>query len=291
MIWLWLLALTFFFWPQGVAVIELSRLYPGEGGVYRWTKELFGDFHGFISGWCYWTNNVFYVPSVLLYLVGVCVYVGGERAVGLLDHRLFVFLVSFGLLWLLAGLNVRGLAVGKWVNNLGGIGTVVAATALVGLAMCVMHAHAATLPLSSFSPRGADWRLLSTFGVICFGLVGLELGSAMGDEILNPQHTVPSAVLWGGVISGVILVATTLFRSGKSGWCTASSRPSAAWPPRPVSDGSCPCSRSCSRFRPRALPRRGSRARRASPLLPVSIATCRRRWARSTRATPRLTSL
>jgi len=50
-IWLWLLALTFFFWPQGVAVIELSRLYPGEGGVYRWTKELFGDFHGFISGW------------------------------------------------------------------------------------------------------------------------------------------------------------------------------------------------------------------------------------------------
>jgi glutamate:GABA antiporter len=209
-IWLWLLALAFFFWPQGVAVIELSRLYPGEGGVYLWTKQFFGDFHGFISGWCYWTNNVFYVPSVLLYLVGICVYVGGERSAGLVDNRLFVLLVSFSLLWLLAGLNVRGLAVGKWVNNLGGIGTAVAATALVGLAVYVVRARGTTLPPSSFSPRGADWHLLSTFGVICFGLVGLELGSVMGDEIRDPQRTVPSAVLWGGVISGALFVGTTL---------------------------------------------------------------------------------
>jgi len=39
-----------FFWPQGIAVIELSQRYPGEGGVYLWAKEVFGDFHGFLSG-------------------------------------------------------------------------------------------------------------------------------------------------------------------------------------------------------------------------------------------------
>src|SRR5271167_5110646 len=59
MIWFWLLALAFFFWPQGIAVIELSRRYPGEGGIYLWSKERFGPFHGFLAGWCYWTNNVF----------------------------------------------------------------------------------------------------------------------------------------------------------------------------------------------------------------------------------------
>jgi len=32
-LWLWLLALVFFFWPQGIAVIELSQRFPGEGGV------------------------------------------------------------------------------------------------------------------------------------------------------------------------------------------------------------------------------------------------------------------
>src|SRR6202035_1527999 len=33
-IWLWIISLLLFFWPQGIAVIELAHRYPGEGGVY-----------------------------------------------------------------------------------------------------------------------------------------------------------------------------------------------------------------------------------------------------------------
>lgn len=209
-VWLWLLALAFFFWPQGVAVIELSRRYPGEGGVYLWTKEVFGGFHGFMSGWCYWTNNIFYVPTVLFYFVGIAVYAAGSRAHALADNRTFVFLFSLSLLWLLVGLNVRGLGVGKWVNNLGAIGTGMAALALIGLATVVWRARGNSLSTSSFGIAGADWRLVSTFGVICFGLVGLELGSVMGDEIRDPRRTVPGAVLWGGIISGVLYIGATL---------------------------------------------------------------------------------
>ena len=40
-VWLWLISLVLFFWPQGIAVIELAHRYPGEGGVYLWAKELF----------------------------------------------------------------------------------------------------------------------------------------------------------------------------------------------------------------------------------------------------------
>src|SRR5580700_3809636 len=49
-VWLWIISLLLFFWPQGIAVIELAHRYPGEGGVYLWAKEVFGDFHGFLSG-------------------------------------------------------------------------------------------------------------------------------------------------------------------------------------------------------------------------------------------------
>ena len=119
-LWLWLLALVCFFWPQGIAVIELARRHPEEGGVYVWTKAAFGDFHGFLSGWCYWTNNIFYVPTVLLYLVGVVVYVFGPQAASLADDKAFAFVVSTVLLWILVWLNARGLGVGKWVNNAGG---------------------------------------------------------------------------------------------------------------------------------------------------------------------------
>ena len=40
-LWLWLAALLCFFLPQGIAVIELSHRYPGEGGLWLWSsKEL-----------------------------------------------------------------------------------------------------------------------------------------------------------------------------------------------------------------------------------------------------------
>lgn len=209
-IWLWVLALVFFFWPQGVAVIELSQRYPGEGGVYLWTKKMFGDFHGFLSGWCYWTNNIFYVPTVVLYLVGIAVYVAGPDAAKLAEDRSFTFLASLGILWMLVAANVRGLGVGKWVNNLGGIGTALAAIVLIGLAVYSITQRGSSLNAASFSVVGADWRLISGFGTICFALVGLELASIMGDEIQEPRKILPGAVLWGGIISGVLYVGATL---------------------------------------------------------------------------------
>src|SRR4029453_19410270 len=59
---LWVFTFILFLIPQAVSVAEFGKKYPGEGGVYLWTKEMYGDSHGFISGWCYWTNNLFYYP-------------------------------------------------------------------------------------------------------------------------------------------------------------------------------------------------------------------------------------
>src|SRR6202034_3404838 len=132
-IWLWIISLLLFFWPQGIAVIELAHRYPGEGGVYLWAKEIFGDFHGFLSGWCYWTNNMLYVPTVMLYFVGVSVFVLGPGHQGLPDNKIFAASVSLAPLAFLTLLNVIGLGVGKWINNLGAIGTGIAAAVLIGL--------------------------------------------------------------------------------------------------------------------------------------------------------------
>jgi len=208
-VWLWILALLLFFWPQGVAVIELSHRYPQEGGVYLWTKRIFGDFHGFLSGWCYWTNNIFYVPTVLLYFVGISVYVAGPRARGLADNHLFALGTCIGLLILLVILNVLGLGVGKWVNNLGGIGTLITATTLIGLGILVISRFGPTMNAADFRIPG-DLRLFGSFGVICFGLVGLELASIMGDEIQDPRRTLPGAVAWGGLICGLLFIGATL---------------------------------------------------------------------------------
>lgn len=209
-LWLWLAALALFFWPQRVAVIELSGRHPGEGGVYLWAKKGFGDFHGFLAGWCYWTNNVFYVPTVLFYLVGVATFIGGDSTRALADSRAFTFVLSMGLLLALFAINVRGLGVGKWVHNLGGIGTFVACLVLIGLGLHAWLVQGRSIPRSDLALTGVDWATISSFGIICFALVGLELASVMGDEIKDPRRTLPGAVAWGGAISGLLYVGATL---------------------------------------------------------------------------------
>jgi amino acid transporter len=209
-IWLWIISLVLFFWPQGIAVIELAHRYPGEGGVYLWAKEVFGDFHGFLSGWCYWTNNMLYVPTVMLYFVGVSVYVLGPGHQKLAENSVFASIASLVLLALLTYLNILGLGVGKWINNLGAIGTFIAAAVLIGLGLVIWGRFGTTLTAADFRIP-ADFRFtLNSFGVICFGLVGLELASVMGDEIQDPRRTLPGAVAWGGILSGALYVGVTL---------------------------------------------------------------------------------
>src|SRR5437764_4265776 len=168
-VWLWIISLVLFFWPQGIAVIELAHRYPGEGGVYLWAKEVFGDFHGFLSGWCYWTNNMLYVPTVMLYFVGVSVYVLGPGHLGLADNKIFASVTSLTLLAVLTILNILGLGVGKWMNNIGAIGTFVAAAVLIGLGVVIWSHFGTTITAADFKiPRNPQFALTS-FGAILFG--------------------------------------------------------------------------------------------------------------------------
>lgn len=208
-LWLWLVALLCFFLPQGIAVIELSHRYPGEGGLYLWNKEVFGDFHGFIAGWAYLTTNVFYIPFVLLYLLGIGLYVGGPRARLLIDNPVFAFPAVLCALFLITLVNVVGAGVGKWLNNLGGVGTLLAATLLMGMSAWTFSSHHGNLHPSDLLHVHLDSTVVPAFGAMCFSLIGLELASVMGDEIRDPRRTLPGAIAGSGVVCGFLYLGTT----------------------------------------------------------------------------------
>jgi amino acid transporter len=151
-----------------------------------------------------------YVPTVMLYFVGVSVFVLGPSHAGLADNSTFALVASVVLLSLLVILNVVGLGVGKWINNLGGIGTFIAAFLLMGLGIIVCLRFGTNIHWADFQVPANPRFVLNSFGVICFGLVGLELASIMGDEIENPRKTLPGAVAWGGVLSGFLYIGATL---------------------------------------------------------------------------------
>jgi amino acid transporter len=207
----WLAGFLLFFLPQAVAVLELSARLPQEGGIYQWNKLAFGPSHGFVSGWCYWANNIFYIPTLLLYISGFAVFIGGDLTAGLGDNPLYVAGLSLVLLWILTGLNMMGWGVGKWVQTIGASGTFITTTLIAGIAVAAVltGGMANTFTLPSMLPRFTEWKSLALLSVVCLNFVGLELGSVVGEEIKDPRRTIPRAVLVAGIATvGLYLLAT-----------------------------------------------------------------------------------
>jgi amino acid transporter len=207
-VWLWVAAILFFFLPQGIAVIELAERMPGEGGLYLWTKETYGDFHGFVCGWTYWLTNMFFVPSLLFYVTGVTVYIVGAHT-GLDQNRVFFWILTNALLWMTIFANIRGLGVGKWINNIGGVGALSIAVALIVLAAMIASRQGHAFPWGDLSIRKVADLPFPTIGVVCLAMVGLEIGPVMGDEVRNPRSTFPRAILVGGSLSAIAYVGAT----------------------------------------------------------------------------------
>ena len=207
----WIAGFILFFLPQGIAVLELSSRFPQEGGIYKWNKTAFGDFHGFISGWNYWTNNIFYVPTLLFYIVGFAAFIGGSMTAGLSENPLFMAGASLLLLWFITWLNVRGFVVGKWVQTLGVGGTFFTTLIIlcIGLVAIKMNGMATVMNSTSLLPVWGDWRAFALLGVVLLNYVGLELASVIGDEIKNPRRDIPVAVIVAGVATvSLYLIAT-----------------------------------------------------------------------------------
>jgi amino acid transporter len=205
---LWLAAAVFFFVPSALAVSRLTERFPEEGGIYTWTRNSFGDWHGFLCGWCYWLSNLFFFPNLLLAGIGMAVYGLGARGAGLGDSRLFVVTAALALLWIGTLTNLVGLRVGKWTQNAGGLATYAAGLVVVALGAAAWIAHGSATPLRLL-PRW-NWGRLNFWSQIAFAFGGLELGAVMGGEIRNPRRTVPRAAWISGLAIAAFYIAGTL---------------------------------------------------------------------------------
>src|SRR5512140_386005 len=134
---LWILAAVLFFFPTALTIVELSTRYPSEGGLYAWSKEAFGDFHGFVAGWCYWAYTVFYFPGLLTASVAMSVYIGGPKYAWLATNPKYLIGASLALLAVAVFLNIVGLDIGKWLQNAGGVGTYIPLLMLVAIGAIV----------------------------------------------------------------------------------------------------------------------------------------------------------
>jgi amino acid transporter len=209
---LWILSFACFFLPLAFTVCELSSRYPEEGGLYVWVRQSFGDFNGFLAGWCYWMTNIFVFPAVLLFgssnlvhAIPVLSTFGSSKAV-LVILGCIAVLIAFTL-------NVLGLNVGKWLHNAGGlVGAWLTATILIVMALIawIKFGTATDFDLISMKPKLSGTSDILLFSNLAFAFAGLESASSMGGEVQNPKRNIPRAVLLAGIsITFIYIIGTS----------------------------------------------------------------------------------
>jgi amino acid transporter len=204
---LWGLSFLVFFLPGAYVVHDLSRRSPEQGGLYRWTKEAFGPFHGFVCAWAYVVSNLFYFPALLTFAAEMAAaFLFGAQAPA---SPAFVAAFTLGAIWTITGLNVAGVRFGRRVQTVGAFSIFLPCALLVVFGAILLVRDGSATPLRNLLPGFARLDTWRTWSSICFALAGLELAATMGGEIRDPRRTLPRSVpLAGGAVVSIYLLGT-----------------------------------------------------------------------------------
>jgi amino acid transporter len=113
-----------------------------------------------------------------------------------MDDWTYILIATLTALWLAVLLNVIGLKTGRWLQNLGALGTYIPGAVLIGFGIHAMLTRAPATPitLDTITPNLGNMSQLNLWASIAFAYAGLELCAVMGDEIKNPRRNLPRSI-------------------------------------------------------------------------------------------------
>jgi len=196
---LWVLAALFLVVPLARAVAVLTVKYPGTGGLYLWTRNDFGPWHGFLAFWVYWVGIAFWFPSAAMFYMSVGLDALSPAGAHWSESRVALVLVSLVAIWIALGTNLVGMRVGKWTENFGAAASWILAAFLVSVAALAWSRHGSATPLQ-LAPHW-NWGTVNFWSTIAYAMSGLELAGMVSGEIHDPQRTLPRA---GWIASGFV---------------------------------------------------------------------------------------
>lgn len=208
---IWIGAWFCFYLPLALSVLELSSRCPGEGGLYIWSKRAFGDFSGFMAAWVYWTSNLPFFPAALYFAASNIIFMREHAWAHLSNNATFYVVFSLITLSLATLLNIVGLDIGKWLNNVGALAMWIPAAIviLVGLIAWHRYGSATHFTVHSMIPS-THFNDIIFWSVLTFAFGGCEAASFMGAEIKNPRRTLPLALIIAGATVALCYIGGTV---------------------------------------------------------------------------------
>ena len=208
---LWLLAIALFYLPSAAVVMYLARLMPLEGGLYQWAKLGFNETIGFLLAWNLWLYVIVHTSEIGLECATYLSYALGPSAAWMTTSSWLVALATAVLLSLMVLASIVGLAVGKWVHNVGGLVMLVVFAALLALPVLSLvtgHLHDYH-PLRTEVPAASLFNL-NILGKLGFGaLGGFEYVAILAGETHAPARAVRRSVLIAAPIIALMFILGT----------------------------------------------------------------------------------
>lgn len=207
----WLLAIVLFYLPLAAVVIHLNKSMPLEGGLYQWAKLSFNEFAGFIVAWNLWLLGISVMAGTGLVIATNVSYAFGPAWAWLPESRLFVGALNGVLIAALVLVTIRGLSLGKWVHNVGGILMLVTYGAVIVLPFVAVAAG--RLP----SYRPIEWVMptaslfsLNIFSKMGLGaLAGFEYVAILAGETRAPVKNIGRSVIIAAPIIALMFILGT----------------------------------------------------------------------------------
>jgi amino acid transporter len=202
---LWFLAAVLFMVPLAIAVAALSVKYPGTGGLYLWTRNDFGRFHGFLCFAVYWIGLAIWFPSAAMFYMGAGMYALDPA---LATHRPLLLAVALAAIWIALGTNLIGVKIGKWTQNIGASSSWVIGGLLGAVAIWFAMRRGSATPIH-IAPVW-NWDTVGFWATIAYALSGLEMAGLMGGEIHDPERNLPRAGWIASLFAAVFYSGATI---------------------------------------------------------------------------------
>jgi amino acid transporter len=208
-----LLAVIMFLFPCALVAAELATGWPGEGGVYTWVKEAFGEHWGFTASWLQWFQMTIAFVTILAFIAGVLSYIFNPT---LADNKLFIFLIIILVWWGVTFVDLRGLKTSSWISSVFLILGVFLPMATLIVGGVTYIASGAPIKLTVYPtwndliPNLTNFRSFVLLVTFTFTYTGIEVTSAHAEDMKNVHRDYPLGVFIIGAIAAVSSIIGSL---------------------------------------------------------------------------------
>jgi glutamate:GABA antiporter len=206
----WIIAIIVYYIPLAAVVIFLNRLAPLEGGLYQWAKLAFNDFVAFMVAWNLWVFAITILAGIGLVVTTNFSY-AIPRFSWMREHTAAITIISSLLVIGMVFAALRGLKVGKWVQNAGGLMLLITFAALILLPLLgfVQGNAGAYRPFAFQIPSFTAYNINVTSKLALGGLAGFEYIAILAGETKAPARNIARSVIIAAPIIAVMFILGT----------------------------------------------------------------------------------